>query len=156
MEHKPHTFKSTKTIKKQEAKVERKDKGIQAKEEENTQQSPTQTDSIGQTSNMKTGIKNGDIKLSEITLNEFLDVLKNRIPSEVIQAFPNPCSYADYNGLANVSARNNVPINELVNILPQTHTRFCESASDSGMYSNSGYIRYPMSALYSDAPSNYD
>ena len=147
---------NTKPTRKQYAKVERKDRLIQTKDEDHSRNSSTQTNLIDETAHAKNDIQAGVIKLKDITLNEFLEILNTRISNDVTQTIKEtfPQRYGDYGILSNLSTRSNIPVNKLINLRPRAHTRLHESASDSGLSSSSEYTN-SLSAWYADAPSNY-
>ena len=147
---------NTKPTRKQRSKIERKDMLIQTKDEDHSRNSSTQTNLIEETTPVKNELRTSAIKLNDITLNEFLEILNVRISNDVTHTIKEtfPQRYGDYGILSNLSARSNIPVNKLVNLRPRAHTRLHESASDSGLSSGSEYTN-SLSAWYADAPSNY-
>ena len=147
---------NTKPIRKQKSKVERKDMPTQTKVEDHSRNSSSHTNLIEETTPVKNELRTDAIKLNDITLNEFLEILNVRISNDVTQTIKEtfPQRYGDYGILSNLSARSNIPVNKLVNLRPRAHSRLHESAADSGLSSGSEYTN-SLSAWSADTPSNY-
>ena len=139
---------------KRKAKAERKDTLLSSKENDQLTNSFTQTDCFKETTDAKAELHSDDIKLKDITLNEFLNILVDRLQINAKQSVNGVRQqhYSDNGISTNIGVNNNIPINEIMNLQPRAHTMLHVSASDSGMYSDSGYTMHPGHA---DAPSNY-
>ena len=139
---------------KQKAKTERKDTLLSSKENDKLTNSFLQTDSFEETTDAKAELHSDDIKLKDITLNEFLNILVDRLQINAKQTVNGlrQQNYSDDGISTSIGVNNNIPIREIINLQPRAHTVLHVSASDSGMYSDSGYTLHPG---YADAPSNY-
>ena len=125
---------------KQKAKIERKDKLIPTKEKYQFTNTSTQTELIEAVTDTKAELCTNDIKLKDITLKEFLEILDARLQNNTAEIVNEMLQkqYLD-NGISN-----NRPVNKLQ---PSAHTKSLVSFSDSGMSSDSGVSYHSLPAL---------
>ena len=133
---------------KQRTKTERKDKLIPTKENDQFTNTSTQAELIKTVTDSKAELCTYDIKLKDITLKEFLEILDARLQNNTAEIV-NEILQKQY--LGNVIS-NNRPFYKLQ---PRAHTRSLVSFSDSGMSSDSGVSYHSSPSIYADSPSNY-